>query len=67
MVMSTGHNNLRILHETTFDEFPQSSIEHFVKDALDEWEAALKEIDLLNKILIEEGILLPEGGATLKV
>ena len=25
--MSKGHNNLRILHETTFDEFPQSSIE----------------------------------------
>lgn len=25
--MSKGHNNLRILHKTTFDEFPQSSIE----------------------------------------
>jgi len=59
--MSKGHNNLRILHETTFDEFPQSSIEHFVKDALEEWDAALKEIDRLNKILIEEGILLPDG------
>jgi len=64
--VSKGHNNLRILHETTFDGFPQSSIEHFVKDALDEWEAALKEINRLNKILIEEGIHLPER-TTLKV
>lgn len=44
-----GHENLRILQETTFEEFPQKSIEHFVKGALEEWDSALREIELLRE------------------
>ena len=50
---------LRILTETTFDGFPDKSIERFVKDAVAEHDA-LKDLfsKLVPSLIITDGMLL---------
>lgn len=53
-----SYSKLKILCDTTFDEYPDSSIEHFVRDAVVEHEKLLEFVNA-SRIMVNSNYFIP--------
>lgn len=62
--MHKGIENLRILTETTFDDFPLESIKAFAIHAVKEYDKIKEENEAMTKVMKTASILIRHGNLT---